>query len=76
MLAPVPTCVPPQLPVRHTHVAPVLSVPFTVSVELVPLQIADGVAVAPVGLLGCNVTFTATALLATDVPQVLVAVAV
>jgi hypothetical protein len=47
---PVPTRVPPQLPVYHFQLAPVPSEPPTsVSVELLPVQMVVGLAVAPVG---------------------------
>ena len=49
--APVPAGVPPQLTVYHFQLAPVPSdPPSTVSVELPPVQIVVGLAVAPVGV--------------------------
>jgi hypothetical protein len=75
MLVPVPAGVAPQEPVYQCHVAPVVSVPFTVSVAEVPAQTL-WLAVIPVGALGCVVTFTTTALLFADVPQELFAAAV
>ena len=74
-MLPVPARVPPQLPVYQRHVAPVVSTPFTVSVELVPKQIPLDVALMPVGSFGCVVTVIATPLLDADVPQLLVEVA-
>ena len=74
-MVPVPARVPPQLPVYQRQVAPVVSTPFTVSVELVPKQIPLDVALMPVGSFGCVVTVIATPLLDADVPQLLVEVA-
>ena len=45
MLAPVPTCVPPQLPEYHSHDAPVpREPPERLNVVELPLQIVEGLA--------------------------------
>jgi hypothetical protein len=50
ILAPVPTNVPPQLPVYHLHVAPVPNAPpCTVKVVVVGPQLVVTLLVAPVG---------------------------
>jgi hypothetical protein len=56
-LLPVPTDVPPQLPVIHLRVVP--APPVAVSVELAPEQIEDGLADADVGAVG-DVQLTVT----------------
>ena len=53
---PVPTSVPPQLPVYHAHVLP--DPPEAVNVLLAPEQIAVGLADADVGATGSGFTVT------------------
>ena len=53
---PVPTSVPPQLPVYHAHVLP--DPPLTVSVLLAPEQIVAGLADADDGAVGSGLTVT------------------
>jgi hypothetical protein len=56
MDVPVPTSVPPQLPVYQAHVLP--DPPLAVSVLLSPEQIVDGLALASVGATGSGFTVT------------------
>ena len=53
---PVPTSVPPQLPVYHPQLVP--DPPVAVNVLLPPAQIADGLAEADVGATGSGLTVT------------------
>ena len=56
MDVPVPTSVPPQLPVYHLQVVP--DPPVAVSVLLAPEQIVVGLAEADVGATGSGLTVT------------------
>jgi hypothetical protein len=66
MEEPVPTSVPPQLPVYHIQLAPVPRLPpETLSVLVFPGVIVDGLAVAEVA--ETDVVFTLTVLLTHEV---------
>ena len=57
MDAPVPAGVPPQEPVYQCQTAPPDNVPFTCSVAVPPVQIADA-PLTDTGLIGVAITFT------------------
>ena len=65
-MLPVPTEVPPQLPVIHLRVVP--DPPVAVSVLLAPEQIVDGLADADVGATGRELTVTVV-LAQVELPQ-------
>ena len=70
MEGPVPTCVPPQLPLYHTRVDPVPSVPpDALNVVDRPAQIVEGLALTFVGAVEFAFTVTVTLAQFVGVPQ-------